>query len=141
MEQLVEFLGNHWVLTLALTVILALLLASVVYPGARGVQKVSPMDATRLINHEDAVVLDVRSAGEFGQGHILNAMHIPLSNLSDQIRKLEKYRTRPIITACRTGHQSANAGSALRKQGFEKVYNLSGGMLAWENANLPLTKK
>ena len=99
------------------------------------------MVATRLINHEDAIIVDVRGEGEYGQGHIVNAIHIPMTSLPDQVTKLEKYKSRPIITACRTGQQSANACVTLRKRGFEQVYNLGGGMLAWENENLPVTKR
>jgi rhodanese-related sulfurtransferase len=67
-------------------------------------------------------------------------MHIPLGQLSSQTAKLEKFREKPIIATCRTGHRSASACMALRKQGFEKIYNLSGGMLAWESASLPISK-
>ena len=106
-----------------------------------GVGKLSPTDATRLINHEDAIIVDVRTDGEFNQGHIINAVHIPQKFLDDQLDKLEKYKDRPIITTCRTGQTSARAGGQLKKHGFDKVYHLSGGILAWEGANLPLTRK
>jgi rhodanese-related sulfurtransferase len=99
------------------------------------------MDATHLINREDAVVLDVRSDGEFNQGHIVNAVNIPQKSVQEQLSKLEKYRNRPIITACRTGQIALGVSSTLRKNGFEQVYNLAGGLIAWEGANLPLVKK
>ena len=107
----------------------------------RGVRKLSPMDATRLINHEDAVIIDVRPDGEYRQGHIVNALNIPDSQLAERLGKLNKYRARPIITTCRTGQVSAKAGGKLVAGGFEKVYSLNGGILAWEGASLPLTKK
>ena len=141
MEQLVEFLLNHWVLTVALFATVSALAWSMATPGAFGIEKVTPMDATRLINHEDAIVLDIREDGEFGDGHILNAIHIPQRSVLEQIRKLEKYRSKPIIAACRTGSRSASVCATLRKQGFERVYNLGGGVLAWQNANLPLVRK
>jgi len=141
MERLLEFASNHLALVLALIGILGALAWTFVYPRIQGVRKVTPLDATQMINHEEAVVLDVRGDAEFNEGHILNSLHIPVKYLSDQVRKLEKYRSRPIITACRTGQQSAGACTMLRKHGFERVYNLSGGILAWQNASLPLTKK
>lgn len=138
MAQFVEFLTNHWMLSVAFVVLLGLLVwTSLGYAG--GVRKVSPLDATRLINSENAIVLDVRGDGEFEQGHIVNALHIPQGSLKDRLDKLEKYKARPIISTCRTGQQSATACSLLRKNGFEKVYSLSGGILAWQNASLPLT--
>ena len=68
-------------------------------------------------------------------------MNIPESQLGDRLGKLNKYRGRPVITACRTGQISVKAGSRLVADGFEKVYTLAGGILAWEGASLPLTKK
>lgn len=141
MEQFLEFVGNHWTLFVALFVILALLIWTVVYAGLQGVSKVDPLDATRLINHEDAVVLDVRGNDEYKQGHIVNSLHIPLNALANQTHKLEKYKARPIIAICRSGQQSASACATLRQHGFEKVYNLNGGIVAWQNASLPLTKR
>ena len=139
MPQFVEFVVNHWVLSVTFVALLSLLIWTS-FAHAGGARKISPLDATRLINSENAIVLDVRGDGEFGEGHIVNALHIPQGSLKDRLDKLEKYKKRPIISTCRTGHQSASACSLLRKNGFEKVYSLSGGILAWQNASLPLTK-
>lgn len=141
MERLLEFAVNHWGLTLALLGILAALIGTFVYPRIQGIHRITPVDATQMINREEALVLDVRGEAEFKEGHILNSLHIPMKYLSDQMRKMDKHRSRPIITVCRTGQQSAGASAALRKHGFERVYNLSGGILAWQNASLPLIKK
>jgi len=141
MERLPEFLSNHSSLTLAFVVILGLLVWTLWQTTGRGLKKLSPMDATRLINREDAVVLDVRSDGEFTQGHIVNAVNIPQKVVQEQLSKLDKYRSRPIITACRNGQSASGVGNTLRKNGFEQVYNLAGGLIAWEGANLPLVKK
>jgi rhodanese-related sulfurtransferase len=141
MERLPEFISNHSSLVLAFVVILCALLWTLWQSFAGGSKKLSPMDATQLINREDAVVLDVRSDGEFNQGHIVNAVNIPQKSVQEQLSKLEKYRGRPIITACRTGQNSHGVVSTLKKNGFEHVYNLAGGLTAWEGANLPLVKK
>lgn len=141
MERLPEFISNHAPLAIAFVVILGMLIWTLWQGAGRGLKKLSPMDATQLINREDAVVLDVRSDGEFNQGHIVNAVNIPQKTVAEQLSKLEKYRSRPIITACRNGQSAAGVGNTLRKNGFEQVYNLAGGLLAWEGANLPLVKK
>jgi rhodanese-related sulfurtransferase len=141
MERFPEFISNHSSLALAFVVILGSLLWTLWQSFGRGMKKLSPMDATHLINREDAVVLDVRSDGEFNQGHIVNAVNIPQKSVQEQLSKLEKYRNRPIITACRTGQIALGVSSTLRKNGFEQVYNLAGGLIAWEGANLPLVKK
>jgi rhodanese-related sulfurtransferase len=87
------------------------------------------------------VVIDVREENEFKEGHILHAMHIPAGRLTNRMKELEKYRDRPLITVCRSGSRSGRVSALLRKQGFATVYNLEGGLLAWQNANLPLTQK
>ncbi len=141
MERLLEFISNHSSLAMAFVVILGLLIWTLWQGAGRGLKKLSPADATLLINREDAVILDVRSDGEFNQGHIVNAVNIPQKSVQEQLSKLNKYRNRPIITACRNGQAASGVGNTLRKNGFEQVYNLAGGLIAWEGANLPLVKK
>lgn len=140
MEKLSEFVANNTLLCVSFAGILGALIWTFVQGGARGLTRLGPTDATRLINDEDAIIVDVRSDGEFGQGHIVNALNVPHNQLEQHLAKLEKYKSRPIITACRSGNQSASTGVALRKHGFERVYHLTGGIAAWQGANLPLTK-
>ena len=140
MEQLVEFIGNHLGLFLALGIVTGLLVWSLLGDKITGINSLLPQEATLLINHENAIVLDVREDNEYNQGHILNSMHIPLSQLSDRISRLEKYHDHPIIASCMSGNRSGRACSLLKKNGFEKVHNLKGGIIAWQNASLPLTK-
>jgi rhodanese-related sulfurtransferase len=140
MAQYLEFFSNHPFLVLSFLLILGALGWSYL-PATSGARKLSPLDATRLINHDDAVVIDLRSEGDFDQGHILNSLHIPHDKLAERIKSLEKYRSRPIIATCRTGHQSAGAGGVLLRNGFEKVYYINGGILAWEGASLPLSRR
>lgn len=141
MSQFFEFVINHWMLSLAFVVLLGLFIANEFGRRFRGFADVSPVDATRLINHEDAVLLDIREDKEYREGHILNARHIPLNMLGDRLRELEKFKGKPIIAYCRSGHRSARACALLRKHGFESVYNLGGGIMAWQNANFPVNKK
>ena len=101
----------------------------------------TPAAATLLMNREDAVVLDVRETGEWSSGHIAGARHIALGQLGKRMSEIEKYKTRPIIVCCASGNRSSSACGQLKKAGFEKVFNLSGGMSAWLEANLPTTTK
>jgi rhodanese-related sulfurtransferase len=138
LAQLVEFIGHHWVLVLALVGILGLLIYDLL-AGSQG--SLEPLEAVDLINHQDAVVVDVRPAADFTKGHIINAINIPMNGFAKQIGVLEKHRERPIVLNCRSGAQSSQACRQLRKQGFATVYNLRGGILAWESASLPVTRK
>ena len=137
MQQFNSFVVNNWPLFLALLIILVLLARTWIGPGA--VRSVRPTEALQLINHHNALVVDVRSDKEFQEGHILNALHIPLGVLSSRMAELEPYKAGPIILVCRSGARSAQAAGTLKKQGFTDVHNLSGGNLAWVNARLPLT--
>jgi len=106
-----------------------------------GASAVNPAAATLLMNREDAVVLDVRETGEWDTGHIAGARHIALGQIEKRLSEIEKFKARPIIVCCAHGSRSTSACGKLRKAGFEKVFNLSGGMSAWLEANLPVTTK
>ncbi len=138
MAQIGEFIVSQWMLFAALAIILGLLIKS--FLGDAGITNINPSRAIQLINHEDAVVLDVRLDDEFKEGHVLDSVHIPVGLLQNRIQELDQYKAKPIIVNCRSGHRSTSACGVLRKQGFSSVYKLQGGILAWKNANLPLTK-
>ena len=106
-------------------------------PGA--VVNIRPAEAVQLINHQDAVILDVRSDKEYLEGHIVNALHIPLGVLEKRISDLKDYKNNLLIIVCRTGSRSSSGAGILKKQGFGTLKNLNGGMVAWGSANLPVT--
>jgi rhodanese-related sulfurtransferase len=139
MEQLIEFIGNHITLFIALAVASALLVQNLL--AGSGAGYIDTARVTELINRDDAVVVDVRPMADFAGGHIINALNIPIGSFKNQITQLEKHRSRPIIITCRSGVQSSAAYKALRKEGFEQVYELRGGMLSWQGANLPVSRK
>ena len=141
MEQILNFINNHWDLFTALIVILALLFASTLLNAIRGIKQIGPAEATHLINHQDALVLDVREDKAFAGGHIINSLHIPMAKVQNKLTELSKYKTSPVIVSCRSGARSNSICSMLRKNGFENVANLKGGIIAWQNANMPLNKK
>lgn len=140
-SRLTEFVANHWALTLAFAGVSGLLVANEIRSRLYGTPQLGPHAATQTMNAEDTVVLDVREDSEYKQGHIANAVHIPLGQLKQRAKELEKFRNRTLVAYCRTGSRSNSAASLLRKQGFATVYNLAGGIVAWQNANLPVTKK
>ncbi len=107
----------------------------------RDKSQLTPIEATLLINREDAVALDVRGQGDFEKGHLPNARHLPLSDLERRSTELEKFRVRPLILYCNSGTTSAKGIAALKKAGFEKLYNLRGGLYEWEKAGYPITRK
>jgi rhodanese-related sulfurtransferase len=137
-DQLIEFTTNNLLLISAWMIATALLVQNLL---ADNKHNLNGVQATELINHENAVVIDVRPAADFAKGHIINAINVPAGALSKQLGQLSKYKNQTVIVSCRSGAQSSVARKQLAKEGFEKVYNLKGGILAWQSDNLPVTTK
>jgi rhodanese-related sulfurtransferase len=138
-HQLSEFAVNHLLLVVAFVVILAMLAGVELRHRLGKVRDIAPGEAIRLINHENAVLVDMRNDKDYRDGHIVNAVQVPADN-NEAAGKLDKYRDRPLIICCRSGNQSHKLSTALSKQGFASVYNLKGGLHAWQQAGLPLSK-
>ena len=117
-----------------------MLLWSMLGNRVRGIRDVDCAAALQLINHKDALVLDVREDDEYKAGHVLNSKLIPLGKLRERMGELEKHKEQPVLVMCRNGSRSGNACAMLGKQGFAQVYNLAGGVTAWQKASLPLKK-
>jgi rhodanese-related sulfurtransferase len=90
--------------------------------------QVSSADAKRMVQ-EGAKLVDVRSAAEFGSGHIPGAVNVPVNELGAKLKSLGP-KDKPVIVYCASGTRSAMARSVLKAQGFEKVFNL-GSMSRW----------
>jgi len=138
METLFEFLGNHPFLAGTFGVLLLLFIKN---ESSRGGASVSPQELVNLVNHKDALVLDVRDSGEYSAGHIVNSLNIPQASLSQRIAELNKYKDTSVIVACKVGQSAGAVGAVLRKAGFSNVSRLSGGITEWRNQNLPVVKK
>jgi rhodanese-related sulfurtransferase len=134
-----QFLQTNWMLVSIAAVSGAMLVWSFIGNKLSGVDEADTLKATRLYN-DDALVLDVREEKEFAAGHIPKARLIPLGQLSSRMQELDKFKSKPILVTCRSGHRSARACGMLKKAGFETVYNQAGGIIAWERANLPVAK-
>jgi rhodanese-related sulfurtransferase len=139
--RIIEFTGNHPVLVIAFLGTLGALAYSEIARRFSSMKSVGPVEATRLSNREGAVFLDVRDDGEYKGGHIPEAIHIPIKQLPDRIAELNRFKTGPVIAYCRSGTRTSAVSGILKKHGFENVYNLSGGLAAWQNANLPISTK
>ncbi len=141
MSQLLEFATNHWILVLAFLIILALLVRSFLSDVASGVKKVKVSEAVNLVNREGARVVDVRTEAEYKNGHILDSLNLPLGILEQNIKRLGEDKDRPLVVVCRSGQRSTKAAQLLKRHGFTRIYNLAGGILAWEKEGLPLHRE
>lgn len=93
-----------------------------------------------LINRSGAIVLDVRDDAEFANGHITDAQHIPLAQLAERIKEIQRFKSKPILVNCQAGARSAKACDILLANQFTQVSNLQGGLNAWAQAKLPVIK-
>nr|WP_296748646.1 rhodanese-like domain-containing protein [Thioalkalivibrio sp.] len=141
LERLPEFLGNHPILSGALIAIIALILYTEFQRLTRKYRALPPAEAVRVMNQEDALVLDVREDNEFTGGRIGGARHIPLGVLKQRVKDIERFKESPVVVYCRSGARSAVAASQLVAAGFTDVTNLQGGLQAWQSAGLPVKKK
>ncbi len=141
MAQTFEFIENHLLLVGGFMVVLFMIIKMEVDSRLSGVSQLNAADAVRMMNNDKTAVVDTREASEFAAGHIKDAVNVPMSVLKKRINELEKYKNKDVLVYCRSGNRSNHACKLLRKDGFENVHNLAGGIMGWTNANLPTTKK
>ena len=137
MDQLFEFIGNHPILVGTFVLLIFFFIRNETQRGGQGVTAQQLVD---MVNRDNAVVLDVREKKEFDEGHIVDAINVPFSSLETRIDELKRYRERPVVVICRMGQHAGSAGTMLRKNGFENVSRLTGGITEWRNQSLPVVK-
>ncbi len=131
-----DFVSQQWPLFGVLAVLVA---AFLTVESRKGGPKVSFHQATRLLNSDEAIVLDVRDASEYKAGHIVEAVNIPHAVLDKRSSELEKHKTKQIIIVDKMGQHAGAAGKILREKGYN-VVRLQGGISEWTQQNLPLVK-
>jgi rhodanese-related sulfurtransferase len=102
-----------------------------------------PVDLTvqqvnEIKNNPDVILIDVREQAEYDAGHIPNVKLIPLGQLPNRVNEIPKDKF--VVMTCRSGNRSGRATRFLRDQGFDNVHNMEGGIVAWQNAGLPVEK-
>ena len=86
------------------------------------------------------MVIDVCEPEEFAQGHVAGAKNVPLAQLEDQLPKLVKNKTTPVVLLCQAGSRAARAATQAQKLGYTQAQALAGGLKAWREASLPIDK-
>ena len=132
--ELINFLIAHYYLSVPLVVVLVLLFLS---NAKKGGKKISAQELINISNQDRAMIIDIRDSESFNSGHITSSKSIPLKDLvnsCNQIKQDNKY----IIIVCEMGSSSPNAGEILKKEGFDNICILKGGINGWKMDNLPL---
>ena len=141
MDNVLAFVSNHWILiSLFLIAFIWVIVEESRHQGMVGSVRQSPAGVTSLINRQDGIVVDLRDANVYKEGHIAGSINIPFNIIDQKKSKLESYKPRPIILVCALGQQSTQVLHKLRKQGVTDLYVLGGGIGAWKRDNLPLIK-
>ena len=140
-DQILEFSTNHPVLMVSFAAITGFILFTEYRNVTAKFTSLGPSAAISIINQDDSVLLDVRENNEIADGMLADAIHIPLSNIGKRLSEMDKHKDKSVVVYCRSGNRSTGVCRTLTGKGFDKVYNLSGGIMAWQDAHLPVSKK
>ncbi len=139
MDRLFDYFTNHPFLAGGAVLMVIVVLAYEIRQRSLGAGAVSPAQAIRMMN-DGAVVVDVRAAGRYKDGHIQGARNVPGDQLAEGTLPLEKLADKALIVCCDDGATSASAARTLARAGFSSVFTLRGGLTAWRHENLPVAK-
>lgn len=141
MQEYIEFFQQNMIMSLAWVGIFIALIMSFVKSATAAYKVIGVNDMTTLINRQNGVVVDIRTKDEFKKGHITDSLHILPSDIkAGNLGSLENHKSDPIIVVCKTGQTAQESANLLVKAGFEKVSLLKNGLIAWNEANLPLVR-
>ncbi|AXI83484.1 rhodanese-like domain-containing protein [Xylella taiwanensis] len=140
LEELQAFAASNPMLSLAFVGLTLAIVITEIALLFRSYTALKPADLTRLINSENALVLDLSPSSDFERGHIAGSRSVIESKFDPESKLLLGAKQSPLVVVCRNGHISAAAAKRLKKAGFEKVYWLDGGIATWKMAEMPLIK-
>jgi len=140
-DQLSAFAQSSPILSLAFVGLTLAVIINETRLRLSGIPVLSPAAATRRMNSDEALVVDVSPAADYAKAHILGSVSVPLSDLDPERHKvLSKAKERPVIVVCRAGMTARDAAKKLKKAGFKDVSLLDGGIAGWRQADLPVSK-
>ena len=97
------------------------------------------LTALKAPNH-NIVLLDVRSAKEYENGHLVDAINVSHNTVAEKLSQLSQYKNSTVVVHCRSGRRAAFAEDVLIKNGFNNIRHLTGDMNGWLDAKLPIVK-
>lgn len=109
--------------------------------SAAGAKLVSVTEAVMLMNRQKTLILDVRDSAEFALGHIAGARNIPLAELSGRRAELQTFRDKPVLVMCQSGVRAKTACTILKSDQFSQLHQLNGGLNAWVEGKMPVSKR
>lgn len=140
MEQVFEFVGNHPVLSGAFIILFIAWLGWEVARLGRKWRELDSLAAVRLINQDDAAIIDISNSADYAKGHIVGAMHMPPTRIESGNKELLKLRERPLLIYCKNGQQSPAVANKLVKLEFTNINVLAGGLAQWLADQQPISR-
>lgn len=140
MDQFIEFIGNNLLLSGLFVAVVVAWLAWEAARLGRKWKELGTLEAVRLINREDPLIIDVSNSTDFAKGHINGAVHMPPSRIEAGNQQLLKHKERPVLVYCQRGQVSPQMANRLVKLGFERVHALAGGLTQWVSDNQPVSR-
>lgn len=141
MQEYIDFVGKNPLLFIALIAVIAFIVKIELSRVTRKFKQVNVNEAVLLMNKDDTVIVDVREDKEIKGGIIKGARHVTLGQLNERMGQLGNNKQVPVLVYCRSGTRSGAACQMITKAGFENVSSLTGGITAWEEANLPTERR
>lgn len=140
-EQILQFMQNHWMLCTAGVVVLSLIIFEELKDRIAGSPKISAQDTSLMQSRENALVVDLRNQKKFADGHILGSLNIVRADIEQHLKKIETHKDKALILVDDQDTGASQIRNKLHTKGFTKIFVLAGGINAWLEAKLPLTKK
>ncbi|MGC1550114.1 MAG: rhodanese-like domain-containing protein [Rhodanobacter sp.] len=140
LHTLPQFIGNHEALSALFVILLLGVIVTQLEPLFRKYKELTPAGLTLLINRESPLLVDLSAYADFEKGHVPSAKHVALSQFDPEHKDLSKAKELPVVVMDKDGRGADKAAQRLVKAGFGKVYTLGGGVLAWQQAQLPVAK-
>jgi rhodanese-related sulfurtransferase len=140
LHKLPQFVGNHLALSLLFVVLVIALIVTQLMVLLRKYTELSPAGLTQLINRDTPLLIDLSAIADFEKMHVPGAKNVVMSQFDPENKDLAKARELPVVVMDKDGRNADSAAQRLIKAGFTRVYTLGGGVLAWQQAQLPVAK-
>ncbi|WP_176488311.1 rhodanese-like domain-containing protein [Candidatus Regiella insecticola] len=141
LQEITQFISQHPILSIAWIALFIMLITSIFKSFFSNIKEITRAEAIRLINKENAAVVDIRAPEDYRRGHILGAINLATKEIkNNNLQQLKQHKMRPIIVVCATGTTAISLAKNLNKAGFESVLVLKEGISGWSGENLPLVR-
>jgi rhodanese-related sulfurtransferase len=140
LQKLPQFVEHNLALSLLFVVLVIALIVSQLMLMMRKYKELTPAGLTLLINRESPLLIDISAYADFEKMHVPGAKHVAPSQFDPESKDLAKAKELPVVVMDKDGRGMDKAAQRLIKAGFTRVHTLGGGVLSWQQAQLPVAK-